>query len=270
MLLEAEWGGGGEEARRCGRVTVSQLSVCSSVVTVISSRVRLGPCKPVSFLAQITENPVHISQCHGFLLPAFHCTLYSGTVLCAWSEIRVEERSRHRRCVAARRPRWRAAGYLYLGTGDSWEFQRGATLPESNSNRTRNLTMQPCQLTSSTTQRHVMERLANLEDFKRRLRTWQRGRTTAASRSQITSMTPTKAAPRSAHLQCLPTPQSTELRKAQAARRRRQKDSYGLLTASTAVKNIYNTITQNFFQNGRDVQLPTRQRSLVTDRSDTP
>ena len=42
-----------------------------------------------------------------------------------------------------------------------------------------------------------------------------------------------------------------ELRKAQAARRRRQKDAYALLTKHLLHKEHLQHITQNFFQNGR-------------------
>ena len=45
------------------------------------------------------------------------------------------EGPRHWRCLSLwRRPRCRAGGNQYLGTATSWEFQRGATLPESNPN----------------------------------------------------------------------------------------------------------------------------------------
>ena len=45
------------------------------------------------------------------------------------------EGPRHWRCLSQwRRPRCRAGRNQYLGTATRWEFQRGATLPESNSN----------------------------------------------------------------------------------------------------------------------------------------
>ena len=49
-----------------------------------------------------------------------------------------------------------------------------------------------------------------------------------------------------------------ELRKAQAARRRRQKDSYGLLTKHLLHKEHLQHITQNFFQDGRGAYLLCR------------
>ena len=50
----------------------------------------------------------------------------------------------------------------------------------------------------------------------------------------------------------MPVGNATELRKAQAARRKRQKDSYGLLTTHLLHKEHLQHITSNFFQNGRD------------------
>ena len=80
--------------------------------------------------------------------------------------------------------------------------------------------------------------------------TWQRGRTIAAFHSQTISTTSTDEGGAAVGAPAMPA-NATELRKAQAARRRRQKDSYGLLTKHLLHKEHLQHITQNFFQERR-------------------
>ena len=80
---------------------------------------------------------------------------------------------------------------------------------------------------------------------------WQRGRMTAAFRLPTISTMSTKVAARSRIGAPAMPAAPGELRKAQASRRRRQKDSYGLLTKHLLHKEHLQHITQNFFQDGR-------------------
>ena len=103
---------------------------------------------------------------------------------------------------------------------------------QGSRNRTRICTRtEQCPLTSSTIQRHVTARQGNPgKTSSGGCAMWQRGRMTAAFRLPTISTMSTKVAARSRIGAPAMPAAPGELRKAQASRRRRQKDSYGLLT----------------------------------------